>query len=55
MIHLQEYLWIQMVNGGIMILKMNVCMFENDGCVPIMVHNRYFFVTVEKIKVFVLR
>lgn len=44
-----------MVNGDIMILKLNVCMFKDDGCVPIMVRNRYFFATVEKIKVFVLR
>lgn len=44
-----------MVNGGTMILKWNVGMFKNGGCVPIMVHNRYFLATVEKIKVFVLR
>lgn len=39
-----------MVNGGIMILKLNVCMFKNDGYVPIMVHNRYFFVNGRKDK-----
>ena len=33
-----------------MILKLNVCMFKNDGCVPIMVHNRYFFANGRKDK-----
>ena len=37
-----------MVNGGTMILKLNVCMSKNDGCVLIMVHNRYFFACVQQ-------
>lgn len=39
-----------MVNGGTMILKLNVCMSKNDGCVLIMVHNRYFFANGRKDK-----
>lgn len=33
-----------------MIQKLNVYMFKNDGCVPIMVHNRYFFANGKKDK-----
>lgn len=36
-----------MVNGGITTLKLNVCI-KNSGCVPIMVHNHYFFANGEE-------
>ena len=39
-----------MVNGGIMILKLNVCMCKMAVSVPIMVHNRYFFANGRKDK-----
>lgn len=39
-----------MVNGDTMILRLNDICLRNDGCVPIMVHNRYFFANGRKDK-----